>query len=189
MTAVLHPTDRDARTRIDADARDPRGVAVPVAMVWSVAAGVIHLLVAPAHLAEARWLGVAFVVVGLAQLTLAVLLRWALPVWLTVAAVAGNTAVVAAYVATRTVDVWFMPAHGPGHEVDHLPVAGGRGNGVPVYPGDRIEAVGPLDLTCLVAELVVVAMLLVVLPARVRSRVGSALAATALLGAVAVVLA
>ncbi len=73
MTAVLHPTDLDA----EVDDVDPRGVAVPVAMVWSVAAGVIHLLVAPAHLAEARWLGGAFVVVGVAQVALAVLLRWA----------------------------------------------------------------------------------------------------------------
>ncbi|MBS2938850.1 hypothetical protein KDN32_13995 [Nocardioides sp. J2M5] len=184
MTAVLHPTEPDAGV----DELDPRGVAVPVAMAWSAAAGLIHLLVAPAHLAEAWWLGTAFVVVGVAQVALAVLLRWVLPVWLTVLAVAGNTVVVAAYVATRTVDLWFMPAHGPGHEVDHLPVAGGRGNGIPIYPGDRIEAVGPLDLTCLVAELVLVAMLLVVLPARVRSRVGTALAATAVLGAAAVAL-
>ena len=71
MTAVLHPTEPDAGV----DELDPRGVAVPVAMAWSAAAGLIHLLVAPAHLAEAWWLGTAFVVVGVAQVALAVLLR------------------------------------------------------------------------------------------------------------------
>ena len=89
----------------------------------------------------------------------------------------------AAYVATRTVDLWFMPAHGPAHDSDHLAVAGGIGNGIPVYPGDRIEPVGPLDLTCLVAELVVVAMLLAMIAPRLRGRGGPVLVAHALAGA------
>ena len=75
-----------------------------------------------------------------------------------VTGVGATAAVVALYVASRTVDLWFLPPHG--HGVEHLPVAGGVGNGIPVLPGDRIEPVGALDLACLGAELVVIAMLM-----------------------------
>lgn len=165
------------------------GIAAPVAMAWSVAAGVIHLLVAPSHLTEARWLGLGFIGVGLAQLALAVLLMRPRPVWLLLAASWGYAAAAALYVATRTVDVPFMPAHGRGHEVGHLPVAGGVGNGIPIYPGDRIEPVGPLDLTCLLAELLVIALLLVLLPERTRTRTATALTAAAGMGVLALLLA
>ncbi len=185
MTAVLGPPTAPVAGDVAESAR----VGAAVAMAWSLAAGVIHLLVAPTHLEEAWWLGAGFVAAGVAQLALAGLLVRPRSDRLLVAGIAGNVAVMAAYVATRTVDLWFMPAHGPGHEVGHLPVAGGVGNGIPVYPGDRIEPVGPLDLTCLVAELVVVAMLLAMLAPRLRSRVGTVLVAVAVTGAVVVLLA
>lgn len=60
-----------------------------------------------------------------------------------------------ARVASRTVDLPFLPVHGS----EHLPVAWGVGNGVPVFPGDRIEQVGLPDLVCLAAELATVAAL------------------------------
>ena len=185
MTTVLtHAADPAAEVE-----HDLPDVVVPVAMAWSVAAGVIHLLVAPAHLREAWWLGAGFVAVGLAQLALVALLMRPQPVWVLLVATWGYAAAAGFYVATRTVDVWFMPAHGRGHEVGHLPVLNGVGTGIPVYPGDRIESVGPLDLTCLLAEIVVVAMLLTMLPATVRARTTTALAALAALGAVAAQLA
>lgn len=138
-------------------------------------AGTIHLMVAVPHLAEAWWLGVAFAGLGLAQLLLAVLVSRPQPVRVLLVAIGGTAGVIALYVASRTTDLWFMPAHGVGHEIDHLPVAGGIGNGIPIYPGDRIEPVGPLDLTCLGAELVLLAILLAFLPARIRARIGSGL--------------
>jgi hypothetical protein len=145
-------------------------------MVWLVVAGALHLLVAPAHAAESWLFGTFFVAVGLAQVGFAVALRWPLREWVLVVAVTAQVGVIALYVATRTTDLWFMPAHGAGHDIEHLPVAGGIGNGVPIYPGDRIEPVGPLDLTCLAAELIVVAMLTAMLTARTRGRVTSGMA-------------
>ncbi len=74
---------------------------------------------------------------------------------------------------SRTVDLFFLPPHGQGHEVDHLPVANGTGEGVPVFPGSRIEQVGLLDAGCVVAELVVVGCVLALLPPPLRARVST----------------
>jgi len=171
---------------IDISGRVDEAVPLPavVAMAWGVMAGAIHLLVAPAHFAEAWYAGVFFVAVGLGQLLLSVLLTRPLPVPVLVTGVGATAAVVALYVASRTVDLWFLPPHG--HGVEHLPVAGGVGNGIPVLPGDRIEPVGALDLACLGAELVVIAMLMSLLPARVRSRTGTVLTVGAVAGVVVV---
>ena len=66
---------------VDISERVDEAVPLPavVAMAWGVMAGAIHLLVAPAHFAEAWYAGVFFVAVGLGQLLLSVLLTRQLP--------------------------------------------------------------------------------------------------------------
>lgn len=123
-------------------------------------AGGIHLAVVPEHWSVSVPITVFFVTVGLGQLLLAALAARRWWTWFTGLVVAGHMAVIALYVASRTVDLPFVPPHDAGHTVDHLPVAGGIGEGIPVYPGSRIEPVGPLDLVCLAAELLVVGALL-----------------------------
>jgi hypothetical protein len=148
----------------------------------STLAGAIHLVVAPEHLEEAWYLGAFFVVVGIGQLALGMLLTRPLPGRLLVVAVFADAAVVWMYVASRTVDLWFLPPHA---HAEHLPVAGGVGNGIPIQPGDRIEAVGSWDLVCLAAELVLITVLMALMPAQLRSRTGTALVVLALGVAVA----
>ena len=150
----------------------------------ALVAGGIHLAVIPEHLAESWPMSVFFLVVGLAQLGLAAALRWQLPAFLVAAVIAAHLGVIALYVASRTVDLPFVPPHGSGHNIDHLPVAGGVGNGIPVYPGSRIEPVGVLDVTCLIAELVLVAILAGMLPPRWRALMTSVMLA---LGVLAIV--
>jgi hypothetical protein len=139
-----------------------------VAAGCAIVAGVIHAAVAPAHYAESWWAGSFFVVVAVAQVALALALRWTLPVVVLVGALVGHLGVVLLYVASRTVELPFVAPHDAGHAVPHLPVAGGVGNGIPIYPGTRVEPVGALDIACLVAELVLMLMLAGLLPHRAR---------------------
>ncbi len=135
----------------------------------ALVAGGIHLAVAPEHWTVSPASSVFFVVLGLGQWGLAVALRWRQPPWVLAAAVLAHLGVIALYVASRTVELPFVAPHDVGHEISHLPVAGGVGNGIPIYPGSRIEPVGLLDLACLAAELVLVAALVAMLPRRWRS--------------------
>lgn len=140
-----------------------------VASVSLMLAGVIHLVVVPEHLGESLLIGMFFIALGLAQIGFAVALRWALVVPVLVLAAVAHLGVIALYVTTRAVDLPFLPVHeGSGHAVQHLPVAGGVGNGTPIFPNSHIEPVGSLDLLCLVAELVVVAMIVGLLSGRSR---------------------
>ncbi len=120
---------------------------------------------------------------ALGQLGLAAALQRRPPVLVVVGAIWAHVALIALYVASRTVDLPFLPPHHGATSIEHLPVAGGRGNGIPAYPGSRIEPVGVLDLLCLGAEIVLVAALLGLLPARLRSRSASVMVG---LGALAV---
>jgi hypothetical protein len=155
-----------------------------VAAACAMLAGAIHLAVVPEHWDVARPMGVFFLAVGLAQLCLGGALGWRLRPVVLVMVIVANTAVMGLYVASRTVDLPFVPPHGADHSVSHLPVAGGRGNGVPVYPGSRIEPVGVVDLVCLVAELVLVVMLAGLLPRRWRNAVTSLMVLAGVLAAV-----
>src|SRR3954453_1850846 len=139
-----------------------------VAGVCALLAGAIHAMVAPSHFAEAWQAGTFFVVLAVGQLVLAMALRWAPPPVVIVGTVCVHVSVIALYVASRTVDLPFVPAHDAGHHISHLPVAGGIGNGIPIYPGSRTEPVGVLDLVCLVAELVLVGLLTAMAPPRAR---------------------
>jgi hypothetical protein len=146
-----------------------------VAQLAAVLAAGIHAAVVPEHLQESLLIGGFFVVVAVGQFGLAVALRRRPPVLLVVGAIWAHVGLIALYVASRTVDLAFLPAHHGGSSLEHLPVAGGHGNGIPTYPGSRIEPVGALDLICLAAELVLVGALLGLLPARLRSRTTTAL--------------
>ena len=108
--------------------------------------------------AASTLLGAYLVAVRVVQLGFAVSLRWrTLPVSLLVAAAVAHLGVLAFYVASRTADLAFLPVHEhAGQAVHHLPVAGGVGNGTPIFPGSHNQPVGAPDLTALVAELVVV---------------------------------
>ena len=154
----------DLRTRTAQDETPGRERAYRgLAAVCVAVAGVIHLVVAPEHFGEALRLGLFFVVLGTAQLGLAVALRTALQARVLVGAVLAHLAVVVLYVATRTVDLPFVPVHD--HDA-HQPIARTVGNGVPVFPGSRIEEVGALDLVCLGVELGAVVLLVTLLPRR-----------------------
>jgi hypothetical protein len=155
-----------------------------VAAVCAMLAGGIHLAVVPEHWDVARPIGVFFLVVGIAQLCLGGALGWRLRPVVLAAAVVANTAVMGLYVASRTIDLPFVPPHDADHSVAHLPVAGGQGNGVPVYPGSRIEPVGVVDLACLLAELVLVAMLVGLLPRGWRNALTSLMVLIGLVAAV-----
>ncbi|MEP6817231.1 MAG: hypothetical protein ABI873_16955 [Marmoricola sp.] len=156
---------------------------VVVAAVSAVIAAGIHFALVPEHLREATLIGTFFAAVAAGQLALAAALRRRLPVAALVSAIVAHVGLIALYVASRSVGLPFVPAH---HAVQHLPVARGVGNGIPIYPGARTEPVGVLDIVCLVTELVLIAALAGLLPARVRDRVTGTMVTLGLLGLVAV---
>jgi hypothetical protein len=133
----------------------------------SAAAGLIHLSVAPEHFHETLLVGTFFVLAGAGQLAFAVVLARGLGTSGLLVGVAANAGLVCLYVLSRTVALPFLPAHDEGH-VEHLPVAGATGNGIPVFPQSNIEPVGILDMTCLLAELALIVMLVAILPSSPR---------------------
>jgi hypothetical protein len=165
QTAATRRIDLN-RPRTD---RGPRLLAACCALV----AGLTHAAIAPGQLELWRPAGVFFVVVAAAQLALVWCLRRRVPDPRVLAvAIAGTVGLVLFYVATRTVELSFLPT---AHQVSHLPVAWGIGNGVPVFPGEGIKDVGFPDLVALVAELTLVPALCSLSPAGVRRRAASAL--------------
>ena len=145
----------------------------------SALAGIIHFAVVPEHLHEATVEGVFFIIAGTGQLVLAVALLRGLRTPGLLLALVANVGLVCLYVLSRTVALPFVPPHSEFH---HLPVAGAAGNGVPIFPGDRIETVGRLDLICLLAELGLLVMLVALLPAKTRRFTTDALLGLALVG-------
>jgi hypothetical protein len=130
----------------------------------------IHLWVAPEHVREWWVYGAFFIGVAAAQGLLAWLLLRRATVLVLLGGIWGNIVLVGVYVTSRTVGLPLTPPHAAAHQ--HLPVAGGVGNGVPVYPGTaaagHIESVGTLDLFALTAELGLVIVLVALLPAALR---------------------
>lgn len=150
----------------------------------ALVAGIAHLAVTPHHLIEAPVIGLLFLGLGLLQLGLGAAFGLVRSVRAQLGVLLVHLTVVASYIASRTVELPFIPPHDAAHQFPHLPVAGGVGDGVPTYPGARIEGIGFVDMLCLVAELVLVAAVTALLPERVRARVTAlmlALAATALM--------
>jgi hypothetical protein len=160
-------------------------VYVLVAAVCAMLAGTIHLAVVPQHWSVSWQISAFFVVLGVGQLGLGAALRWRLPPVVLTAVVVGHLAVMGLYVASRTADLPFVPPHDAAHEVNHLPVPGGVGNGLPIYPGSRMEPVGVLDVACLIAELGLVVMVVGLLPSRWRTGVTSAMLGVGVLAVVA----
>jgi hypothetical protein len=158
----------DRRARSD----DTERAACTVAAGGFLVAALTHLWVIPEHLAEWLPAAVFFAVVAVAQLALAGLVLHRPSQAVLVLGLAGTVALALLYVATRTVDLPFLPAS---HGAEHLPTAWGIGNGIPVFPGDRIEDVGVPDVVCLVAEIVTVGALCAVTTPGVRRHVTSAL--------------
>ena len=109
-----------------------------------------------------------FLVVGIAQLGVAlVLVLGSLRAPALMGLVAAHVALIGLYVASRTVDLPFLAPHGHGHHGAEA-APGAVGNGIPVYPGARVEPVGALDLVCVGAEVVLVVLLLAQVPATWR---------------------
>jgi hypothetical protein len=132
----------------------------------------IHLWVAPEHLREWWLYGAFFLTAAAAQSLLAWLVLRRATVLVLLAGIWGNLAIVATYVVSRTVGLPLTPPHAGHVGHSHLPVAGGVGNGLPIYPGaatsSNVESVGTLDLFALSAELVLVVALVGMLPAGLR---------------------
>lgn len=148
----------------DSAERIYRGVAGACAII----AGTGHFIVSPEHLAESWYVGTFFILVFACQFGLALALRGTPGRLFVLGAIGANLGIVALYVASRTVELPF-PSHGhSAHTVQHQPVAGGVGDGTPVFPLTRIEPVGVVDLVCLGAELILIAMLVGMLNGRVR---------------------
>lgn len=142
-----------------------------LAAVAAATAALLHLTVVPEHLDEWWVYGVFFLGLSAAQAVLVrLLLRGPPGTPLLLAAIIGTLAVVVLYVLTRTSGLPVGPVHGYSGAI----VRRGVGNGVPVLPGslsDRhIEPIGAIDLSCLAAELVLIAALVGQLPTRVRHR-------------------
>ena len=153
-----------------------------LACVCAVIAGAVHALVVPEHLAESAYVGFFFVVVSAGQFGIALALRVTTATVLLVGAIAANLAIATLYVASRTVELPLLPAHEHAeHAVTHLPVAGAVGNGIPVYPETHIEPVGPWDMLCLLAELVLVLALVGMLRGRAQRIVANVMLGMALL--------
>ena len=140
-----------------------------VAGAAGAVAGVIHLLAGPEHIEGPIVVTAFFLAVGTAQLFMAaVLVGHTLRPRHLVGLVAAHVALIGLYVASRTVDLPFVAPHLHGHDVGPEAAPGAVGNGIPVYPGARVEPVGAADLVCVGAELVLVVALLAGLPARWR---------------------
>ncbi|MGH2536352.1 MAG: hypothetical protein ACRDHL_03040 [Candidatus Promineifilaceae bacterium] len=106
----------------------------------SVAAGLIHLIVAPAHFAEWFGYGLFFLAAAAAQLAYAaLLLKHKTDRTLLMAGIVGNGLILALYLITRTIGIPVGPAVG---EVE------------PVAAWDAISKITELALiVCLVADL------------------------------------
>lgn len=124
-----------------------------VGAALSFAVGGVHLVLAPGH-AAAWWpAGVFFTAVGASQIGFGVALVRGARAAVVTAGLMLNMTVVAVYVTSRTAGL------GPTH-------AAHTGGG---YAVERADSVGVLDLTTTAVELVIVALLLTKLPARIRS--------------------
>jgi hypothetical protein len=140
-------------------------------------AAAIHAIVIPEHLAEWWPAAAFFLICAVGQAVLAIALFTPAGPAAAFTAVWSSVATIGLYLWSRTAGLPFAPAHDAGaHGLvgSHAGHAvGGRGNGVPVFPGaaqepSRVESVGALDLAALGAELFVIALGISLLPRRFR---------------------
>jgi hypothetical protein len=139
------------RPRI-ATAAPPRTTVV-VAAVLSLGAAWVHLAFVAPHLRQWWAYGAFFLATGIGQALFApVILRWPRP-WLAVIGIAGNIAIVAMYVLSRT-------------------------NGAPLGPHAHVpERVGAVDLATAGAEVALIALLVTTLRPTARRAVANVLTA------------
>src|SRR4051794_26843404 len=146
----------------------------------ALAAAGIHAYVAPEHLREWWLYGAFFIGVTVVQLGLAWLVLRAPSVPVLLAGTWGTVGLIGIYVASRTTGLPFTPPHR--HAAVHVLVAGDFTNGVPHLdvPAPRVEAVGALDISALVVELLLVAVLVGLLPVALRRRTTNLMAVLAI---------
>jgi hypothetical protein len=134
-------------------AASPRRTAPPVAAVLSLGAAWVHFAYAAAHFRQWWAYGAFFVATGAGQALFApLILRWPRPA-LAAVGIAGNLAIVAMYVLSRT-------------------------NGAPLGPHAHvIERVGTVDLTTAGAEVLLIGVLVTLLGTRSRRYVADLLVA------------
>jgi hypothetical protein len=142
MSAITHDR-REGRSFV--------GRAEVAAALSLVAAG-MHLWVLQPHFQEWWAYGAFFLAAAAGQAAFAVLVLRGTPPWLVLTGIAGNLAIVAMYILSRT-------------------------NGTPLGPhAGRAEPAGTLDVACTAAELGVIVALLGLLPERLARRTGTVLA-------------
>jgi len=178
------PTPPPQQLKQDASGRAHAVGYATAGVILTGVAGLIHLWVAPEHFHESWVVGTFFVLAGVGQLALGLALVRGLGTRGLLVAVAANAGLVCLYVVSRTAAIPFLPAHDEGH-VEHLPVEGAAGSGVPIFPRSSIEPVGLLDMTCLLAELALLVMLVALLPTNPRRITTNALLGLGLLAVAA----
>ena len=153
MQVALH---RPA-TRPRVTAAAPPRTTVAVAAVLSLGAAWVHLAYVAPHLRQWWAYGAFFVATGVGQALFAPLILRRPRGWLIAVGVAGNGAIIAMYVVSRT--------YGP-----------------PLGPHARVpEPAGPVDLATTAAEVCLVGVLLTLMAARARRHTANLLVAFAAL--------
>ncbi len=149
--------------------RAKRALRVDVAIASSVAAASAHLVAAPGHYLWWPASGLFFVVLGVTQLAVAVVLVYGVDdCRFVLATVWGTVAVIGIYLASRTIGLPMtppVPFHGTHWVAGQAMVPNGA------------KYVGPLDVLTLAAEILVVATMLTMLPTRSKTRSVNALTA------------
>lgn len=138
----------------------------------SVAAGAIHLALAPEHLRHWWVFGTFFLAVGAFQLAYALAVLWR-PTWpVALVGIGTNVTVVLIYVASRTVGLPIVPpapdGAAEGHGASEEAAAEGLGASGEAA-GGFTESVGAVDLATTAAELALIGVLVSLLPGRLRS--------------------
>ncbi len=168
MEASIGWSRRRGRVGADVPAKVARSPVVDLAIVLSSFAALAHAVAVPAHLRTWPAAGIFFIALALAQAAFAVVLvRDRLSPAMTVAALWATVGVLCLYVVSRTAGLPFSP---------QMSAHGGR-----LVAGQSIsprtpEGIGPLDISTLIAELLLVVVLLSVIDRRARTRSANALA-------------
>jgi hypothetical protein len=145
VSAVVH-------ARRPAGSASASSLRAEVAAALLLVAAAMHLWVLEPHFLEWWAYGVFFLASAVGQAVLAVVVLRRTPTWLVLTGIAGNLAIVAMYVLSRT-------------------------NGPPLGPhAGRPEPAGLLDVACTAAEVGVIVTLLGLLPALVARRTATSLA-------------
>ena len=145
------PVSAVAPTRQRSRAHALPAARADVVAALSFAAAGSHLFAAEPHFQVWWAYGAFFVAAAVGQAALGVLILRRTPPWLVLTGIAGNVAIVAMYVLSRT-------------------------NGAPLGPhAGRPEAAGALDVASTVAEVAVVVALLGLLPERLARRTATVL--------------